>query len=513
MERMNIRQLFSGLGAFLLVSAAGAATVTELTPEQSAALRPALAGEMRVAADQAALVQALKLVDENAASGNAARIAERLVEAAPYRFAGTPAYDMAQQWAMKTLRQSGLVNVHTEAITVPRWERGCVSKALKLPANAGAGTPQCPGGDVALWIAGKEPEPLTATALGGSVATPADGISAPVLAVDSIEALQAQPFEAIKGRIVYFKPRMARRADGSGYGEIVTVRTRGAAEAGRRGALAVVIRSVGTNEDDVPHTGAMRYDEAAPKIPAVALSSKAADLLEQRLAAGVVSLKLRVDARMRGEAASANVIGEIAGETPEIVLLVAHLDSWDITPGANDDGAGVGIVVAALRMLAASGQKPRRTIRVLLTANEEFGLSGADAYARAHAKELEQHALALEADFGSGAVQTLHAGLTEADWPRIGAWALALKAQGVALGSNGGKGGPDLKSLLERGVPVLGPRQDGTLYFDMHHTTQDTPDKLDRAGIDQASRVYAVLAWTAANVENGFARMPLTAAP
>jgi Zn-dependent M28 family amino/carboxypeptidase len=225
-----------------------------------------------------------------------------------------------------------------------------------------------------------------------------------------------------------------------------------------------------------------------------------------------VRLQVRVDARMRGKARNANVMGEIPGQTSEIVLLAAHLDSWDITPGADDDGAGVGIVVAALKMLAASGQRPRRTIRVLLAANEEFGLSGADAYALAHAAEIPRHVLAMEADFGSGAVQTLGASVAEADWPRVQQWAVALQGQGVVIGTNANKGGSDIKPLYERGVPVLGPRQDGTAYFDTHHTTQDTVDKLDRVGIEQASRVYAVLAWTASQADNRFERMPVIAA-
>jgi carboxypeptidase Q len=415
---------------------------------------------------------------------------ESLVAAAPYRMAGSAADRKAIDWALAELRAAGLQNVRAEPVTVKRWQRGALSVRLL----------------------GEKPQELVATALGGSVATPPDGITAPVLMVDSLDALFALPLADIKGKIVFFNRRMERRADGGGYGPAVTVRSRGAAEAGRRGALGVVIRSIGTNADRVPHTGGLRYDPIAPKIPAAALSAVDADLLEQRLReGGDVRLHVQLEARELAPGRSANVIGEIPGrERPEeIVLLAAHLDSWDITPGANDDAAGVAIVIEAARQILAAGLRPRRTIRVWLAANEEFGLSGARRYARAHAAGLARHALALEADFGSGAVRVLNAGVDARDWPQVLAMAQVLAPLGVVPGSNGRNGGADLGPLRQRGVPVLEPRQDGTHYFDVHHTAADTPERVDRAGLRQNVAVYSVLAWLAAQGEFP-ARLPVT---
>lgn len=439
--------------------------------------------------DDADLRAAQSLRDHALKNSRAGRRVESLVKTAPYRFSGTRANWRAVAWGLRTLVDAGLKNVRLEPVDVPRWVRG----------------------EIEVRIEGDRAQTLEAVALGGSVPTPGEGLGAPVLMVESLDQLYAQPLAGVKGKIVFFNRRMERRADGSGYGEAVSVRTRGAAEAGRRGALGVVIRSIGTNHDRVPHTGAMRYDDAAPKIPAAALSAVDADLLEERIRGeGAVRLRLRIGSRDAGRATGANVLGEIPGSGSGIVLLAAHLDSWDITPGANDDGAGVAILIEALRSIVGDGLKPRRTIRVLLSANEEFGLDGAKAYARVHAAEIAQHMLALEADFGSGAVLRLNAGVADGDWPQVQQMARLLEPLGVALGENGSQGGADTGPLHQRGVPVLAPNQDGTRYFDVHHTALDTPATIDREGIAQNVAVYATLAWLAAQSEP-FVRLPMTA--
>lgn len=462
------------------------------------------------AADLPALQQARMLIETAASEPGIAALghAQSLVQAAPYRFAGTPAYDRAVAWALQRLKDSGLRNVRTEALEVPHWVRGCAGRGLP-PMPGVVATPHCLEGDAVVRLGGADGERLAATALGGSVGTPRAGLNAPLLMVESLADLDRRPLSAIKDRIVFFNTRMARREDGSGYGEAVTVRTRGAAEAARLGAVGVVIRSIGTNAAErTAHTGGLRYDPVVRAIPAAALAQVDADRLEQQLTQdSSLRLHLRLDSHSQGTTTSHNVIGEIPGSTDEIVLLVAHLDSWDNTPGANDDAAGTGIVIAALELLRAGGT-PRRTLRVLLTANEEFGLSGAEAYARVHAAELPRHVLALEADFGSGAVRTLNAGVAANDWPRVQQMAQALKGWGVEPGHNASRGGPDLKPLFERGVPVLAPGQDGSLYFDVHHTPLDGIDRLDAAGIEQAAKVFALLAWTAANAPNTYARPP-----
>lgn len=442
------------------------------------------------AAGGADLSAAERLRDHALKNSRAAELVESLVATAPFRFTGSAQDAKAVAWALNALKQAGLQNVRAEPVTVPYWQRG----------------------DINIQLLGDKPQPLMAVALGGSVTTPAEGITASVLMLDSLDALYARPLADVKGKIVFINRRMERRADGSGYGEAKDVRVKGAAEAGRRGARAVVIRSIGTNHDRVPHTGWMRYDSIAPKIPAAALSAVDADLLEQVLLdQGEARLHLHLNSRDLGMAQSANVIGEIPGLSKDVVVLAAHLDSWDITPGANDDGAGVAIVIEAAHSILATGLKPRRTIRVLLAANEEFGLSGAKAYAKAHAAELGRHVLALEADFGSGAVQSLNAGVADADWPQIERMAALLQPLGVTLGKNGQSGGADLGPMRLRGVPVLAPRQDGTRYFDVHHTAADTLETLDRPGLAQNVAVYAVLAWMASEAE-AFVRLPVLTA-
>lgn len=436
--------------------------------------------------DARTLEQAAQLRDRALADNQAYELVAALSAQVGPRLAGSAGDAEAVQWATAKLRELGFSNVRAEPVTVPRWRRG----------------------EASLSVAAAGPE-LRPVALGGSVATPAGGVAAGVLRVESLAELQALPPDRVKGRIVFFDARMERTRDGSGYGRAVRVRTRGPAEAGRRGAVGVVIRSAGTSEDQA-HTGITRYDDAAPKIAAVALSNRDADALAQQLASDAgTRLQLRVTARELAPLRSANVVGEIAGQTDGIVLLAAHLDSWDLGTGANDDGAGVAIVTEAARLVGQLG-KPRRTLRVVLYANEEFGLSGALEYVRRHAAELGRHALAMEADFGSGAVWRLNAQVPAAHWGAIEALAQLLAPLGVALGSNAAGGGADIGPQRERGVPVLEPVQDGTRYFDTHHTAADVIDNVDREGLKQNVAVYAVATYLAAEYGPGFGSLPVT---
>jgi hypothetical protein len=403
-----------------------------------------------------------------AESDDAYALAASLVTEVGPRFAGSEGDARAVQWALRKLNELGFENVRAEPVTVPRWERGAIAVELLKPRMRA----------------------LEAVALGGSVATPPGGIEARVVMVASVEALEALPDAAVKNAIVFINGRMERRREGGGYGKAVPARRNGPAVAGRKGARAVLIRSIGT--DLHAHTGSTRYD-AGPKVAASALSGPSADALELAFLAGPVTVRMSLESRELPEAQSANVIGEIPGRTDEIVLLGAHLDSWDITPGANDDAAGVGIVIAAARRVAALG-KPRRTLRVVLFANEEFGLSGAKAYAQAHATEAARHALVMEADSGSGPVWRLDAAVAPADWP----WVAALAAElGLEPGHNGRPGGADLGEMRKLGTPELIARQDASRYFDVHHTRADTVEALDRAGMSQATGVFATLAHAA----------------
>jgi hypothetical protein len=405
------------------------------------------------------------------------------------RLSGSPASAAAVAWAQRTLTERGLARVHTEPVKTPHWVRGEESGALVAPF----------------------PHALSLTALGGSVGTPKGGLEADVVEVDSLDALDALDRSKVEGKIVFFYVQTERTRDGSGYGKAVGVRGRGASRAAKLGAVGVVIRSIGTDHNRLPHTGAMRYTDDAPKIPAAALAIPDADRLHRILASGKPArLRLSLGARTLPDADGANVMGDVIGrEAPgEIVLLGAHLDSWDVGQGAVDDGAGCAVIIEAARQIAALPRPPRRTIRVVLFANEENGLAGGNAYAKAHASELEDHVVALEADLGAGRVYEARYLGDPAARPAFLRAAAALAPLGVAVSDANADGGADLIPLRPAGVPIIDLRQDATAYFDVHHTHNDTLDKIDPRDLDQVAAAYATLAFAVADATDGFGRVP-----
>ena len=402
------------------------------------------------------------------------------------RLAGSPGDAKGVAWAEAQMRKLGFKNVRTEPVKISRWDRGTLS----------------------LEVAGEKPRSLTATSLGGSVGTEGQPIEGDVVAVPGIADLRAFARAQVAGRIVMFTARMTELADGSSYRPTVPIRTRGAAEAAKLGAAAVVIRSVGTDPDTV-HTGAMRYKDGVPRIPAVAITNAEADRIEAELDAGRrVRLRLTSTARRMGEATSHNVIGEIPGRTPELILLGAHLDSWDLGTGAIDDGAGIALVMNAARLVGSLPEPPRRTLRVVLFADEESGLSGSHAYAVAHADEIDRHVLAMEADSGAGRVYGLLSRVRPEVLPAVRAIGTALAPLGIRYQHNRASGGADLGALRDLGVPLLDLAQDGTRYFRYHHSTADTLDAVDRDELRQAAAAYAVAAYLAAESPAGFGRLP-----
>ena len=288
------------------------------------------------------------------------------------------------------------------------------------------------------------------------------------------------------------------------------IRTRGASAAASKGAVAVVIRSVGTDSNRIAHTGTVTYEPAIPKIPAVALSNPDADILAWHLRdEKTASLRIFSTARQLDPAWSANVIGEILGNKrpDEIVLLGAHLDSWDLGTGAVDDGAGVAIVTAAARLIGQLAQRPARTIRVVLFANEEFGLSGARNYGYVHRGEVDKHIVGMESDFGAGRVWRLSSQVAEDRLPAVAMIAKLLAPLGIEPGGNEATGGADLKFMREAGMPVFSLDQDGTDYFDYHHTINDTLDKIEKAALDQNVAAMAIAAYAAASIDGDFGRL------
>jgi hypothetical protein len=411
------------------------------------------------------------------------------VEVGP-RPAGSAADRRAVEWGLRTMRELGFANVRAEAVKVPHWDAGISTGEITSP-----------------W-----PQPMVLLPLGGSVGTPDGGIEAEVVTVPSLEDLEKTDPGKVRGKIVFLNKRMERKRDGSDYGPTVAGRGRGASVAAKLGAVALLLRSVGTDNNRTPHTGAMRSEEgAAPRIPAAALSNPDADLLEAQLAAGKpVRFHLVLGSRSLPEADSANVIGEIPGrEAPdEVIVLGCHLDSWFPGTGAIDDGAGCAIMMEAARRIGALPKKPRRTIRVVLFANEEFGLSGARAYAEKHAAELPKHILAGESDFGAGRVWRISSRVAPEALPLVDELANLLAPFKVERGDNEAEGGADLSPMAPARVPLIGLSQDGTYYFDWHHTANDTLDKIDPKDMDQNVAAWAAVAYAAAEMPGNFGRAP-----
>ena len=421
----------------------------------------------------------------------AAEIAGSLCDGVGPRLAGSDGAREARRWAVRELARLGLRNVHEEPLTEPRWVRGAETAEIVSPVR----------------------QRLAVAALGGSGPTPRDGIEAEVLATKNLEtlaALAAKEPAIARGRIVFFTERTDRTRDGSGYGRAVSIRYGGPDEARKLGAAAVVIRSVGTSSTRLPHTGVMKVEPGIAPLPAAALSAPDADLLERIAAGGVVRLRLTLGCRTEPDAPGANVVGEIPGsERPEeIVLLAAHLDSWDLGTGAIDDGAGVGIVAEAVRAIAVLPRAPRRTLRVVLFADEENGGRGGAAYANAHRGELDRHVAALEMDLGTDRVYRIAAsGGPEAD-AVVGAVEELLRPIGVAERAADAGGGSDVAGLRAFGVPMLDLNQDASRYFDFHHSADDTVDKIDPANLAQATAAAAVLAWVVADEPGTLGRIP-----
>ena len=403
------------------------------------------------------------------------------------RLSGSPGDARAVAWVKAALTARGFSNVHPEAVTVPHWERGEESGEIVSPV----------------------PFRLSLCALGGSVGTPPGGVEAEVVEAQSLEGVDALG-EKAKGRIVLVWKVMERRSDGSGYGATVPIRGAAASRAAKMGAVGALIRSVGTSNARLPHTGSLRYEEGAPKIPAAALANPDADLLHRLLAEGkTVRVRFALSARTLPDALSANVVGEIPGrEKPEeIVVLSGHLDSWDLGQGAVDDGAGLGIAIEAARLIGQLPRRPRRTVRVVAFANEENGLAGARAYAVAHAAELPFHAAAIECDSGAGRVSGFAWTAGPSAERVLANVAEILKPFGLGEVKKGG-GGADVGALRAAGVPLLSPIQDVSRYFDIHHSADDTFDKIDREELNTGVAAMAALAWALADSEAPLERIP-----
>ena len=459
-------------------SAVSLSTVAESSATDTAALRDSLA--------HAALLR-----DRAVSGSRAMAIVTSLTTEVGPRLAGSAAEARAREWAVSILADLDLQPIRTEGFELSAWQRHSEHAEVVMPF----------------------PQPLAVTALGGSVSTSAAGLTGEVVLFESLAALRAAPREEVADKIVYVGHTMQRTQDGSSYGYFNPVRTAGPSIAAEKGALAYLLRSIGTDSHRLPHTGSLRYTENAPQIPALALSNPDADQVERILAdGGGLVVKLLLETSLIPTAQSANVIAEIRGHAApeEVVVIGAHLDSWDLGTGAVDDGAGVGITMAAMALIKEAGLVPRRTIRLVLWGAEEVGLLGALAYRDQHRGELANHVIGSESDFGGGRVWKLTAdSQTDAGDQLVAHMADLLAPLGIAPGSTKQPGGgPDLMPLVSAGVPTLRLHQDGRDYFDLHHTADDTVDKLDAASLDQNVAAFAVVTWLAANSDVVFRKAP-----
>ena len=439
------------------------------------------------ASPEESLAHAEALRDRAMQGTTALAIVRSLTTEVGPRLAGSESEARARAWALNILKEKGFAQVRNEPFVMDAWERHDEGAQVMAPY----------------------PQPLAVTALGGSVATPEGGLEGSVAVFETLEALKRAPADSLSGQLAYVGHAMQRTQDGSSYGYFNEARTAGPSIAASKGAIGYLIRSIGTDSHRFPHTGSLRYREDTPRIPALALSNPDADQIE-RIAAVNEDIKLRiwVDSAELPASESGNVIAEITGRTApeEIVLIGAHLDSWDLGTGAIDDGAGVGITMAALELIKQAGLPPRRTIRLVLWGAEEVGLLGAQAYRQKHEAHLDQHVIGSESDFGGGAVWRVTAdSQTKEGDDLFAAIADLLAPIGVAPGSDDQPGGgPDLYPLMAAGVPTLRLHQDGRDYFDLHHTADDTLDKLDARALDQNVAAFAVFAWMVADSDVTF---------
>ncbi|MEN4953522.1 M20/M25/M40 family metallo-hydrolase [Stenotrophomonas sp. TWI819] len=411
------------------------------------------------------------------------KVVESLTTEIGPRLAGSEADARAVAWAVAKFTSLGFDKVWTEPVTFPKWERRSEHAE----------------------VIGKHAQPLTITALGGS---PGGTVEAEVVRFADLAALQAAPEGSLKGKIAFVDYQMTAYRDGRDYGNGGAVRSKGPSEAIRKGAIGFVMRSAGTDSHRVPHTGITRFDDGLTPVPAAALSVPDANQLARLVALGSTTLKLSLDCGWDGKATSYNVIGEITGRSlpKEVVVIGGHLDSWDLGTGAVDDGAGVGITMAAGHLIGQLKQAPKRTIRVIAFANEEQGLYGGKAYAEAHAKDVVLHQLAAESDFGAGRIYAFNTGSPNPANSREATRQIAevLKPLGIEYAADKGGPGPDIGPLAAKGGAWAWLAQDGSDYFHLHHTADDTLDKIDPAALAQNVAAYTVFAYLAAEAEGSF---------
>ncbi|MEP2989002.1 MAG: M28 family peptidase [Parasphingorhabdus sp.] len=419
-------------------------------------------------------------------------IVEGLTTEVGPRQAGTEAEARARTWAVKRLNNLGFQNVRSEPFMMPTWVRGDETAEVTSPF----------------------PQKLHVTALGNSASTGTAGIEAEIAYFDSLAAMRSVPDGSLKGKIAFVTHNMHKSQDGSGYSAFGPIRWFGPSIASQKGAAAYVIKSIGTDYHRNPHTGSTGFAEGVKPIPAGALSLPDADNLERMIKLGqksgkAVKLKLVLTPQNIGQQESGNVIAEVTGSDPSkpMILIACHLDSWDLATGAFDDAAGCGIITAAAKNIMDHGQ-PLRTIRLLWAGAEEVGIWGGKAYRDAHRDKA--HALAMESDFGADNIWRVEFTLPDAAKDMSNQIATDLLNLGIGRSSGKAGGGADIGPIItDKNLAIIDLQQDGTRYFDLHHTPDDTLDKIDPKQLQQNVAAWTTVLSIIANSDVDFTMPPL----
>jgi carboxypeptidase Q len=412
------------------------------------------------------------------------------------RLSGSAQAAKAVEYVANELKAIGC-EVQLEKVMVPHWVRGEETAALvQFPGQAPDTT-----------------QKIVLCALGPSVATPANGITAEVIAVRNFDELKSLPRDKVAGKIVLFNYPFDKQIAAEGrsfdaYGQAVVYRSDGPSAAARQGAIACLIRSVGGADYRLPHTGHTNYANDAPKIPAGAVTAEDADLIADLARQGPVKMKLILTPQQLPDVESYNVIADIKGsEHPEQVIIVSgHLDSWDLGTGAIDDGAGVAVSMEVANLIQKLRLKPKRTIRVIAWMNEENGEAGSKQYAKDHEKDISNHFAAMETDGGAGHPIGINIKANAEVKKMFAPVAAILQESGAGILNLVEHCGADIEPLEKAGVPAFSPIQDNRFYFNYHHTAADTLDKIVPKELAENSAVVAVLAYALANMEQPLPR-------
>jgi hypothetical protein len=420
-----------------------------------------------------------KIYDKALAEGQSYQMLEYLSTKIGARLSGSPGAAAAVEWSKQIMKSHGFDSVWLQPVMVPHWVRG--KKEVGRVVN----------------LKNRKKIELSICALGNSVGTGPSGLKANVVEVKSFEELKQLGEKNVKGKIVFFNRPMdpTKINTFAAYGGAVNQRGGGASEAAKYGAVGVIVRSMGINLEDYPHTGSVRYALNLPKLPAVAVSTKHAELLS-KLLKEEASLQVYFEtySEMLPDAPSFNVVGELKGsEFPEEIIVVGgHLDSWDLGQGAHDDGTGCVQSIEVLRIFKTMDYKPKRTIRAVMFMNEENGLRGGQEYAKQAEQNNETHIAAMESDAGGFTPRGFTMTGPDEVKAKIRAWKPLLESYGLADFSQNG-GGADIGPLAPQGVMLIGFSPDSQRYFSYHHTKEDTFDKVDKRELELGSAAMAAL--------------------